>query len=346
VDGAETDLRPAGDEIGGVALQRAVPQPVPLIVDQSDPLARRPQRAAAGIQDDGDDVLHGQRAGQRRDEPLGILRTFRGAACPTGGRRAGRLCRPGVGDVGERTDELGRGRVRAHRYRPAGHHPLPAVDRDDPELRVEGLPPFDTAPPRAADRVPVVRVNGRQPTGAGQLRPALPGRRPPPRHVRVQRPVGVRVEDVHRRRVDEGAVARLRPGQLVLGGLPGGHVDGDEHGAHRGPVRVRGRVPARLPDLGRLGPAGRDAHLEVRDRLPGPQHSDQQPLQLMADVTEQLRHGAADVLQRRTAVEPGERLVDPDVPAEAVVEGQSERCPVEERLEQRGRRRAAARPAR
>ncbi len=110
---------------------------------------------------------------------------------------------------------------------------------------------------------------------------------------------------------------------------------------------VRGRKPAHRPDPRRPRGGGGGADLEVGHRLTGGEHPPQQAVHLVADVAEQLRHGAADVLAGRPPVQPGQDVVDPQVASLGVVEGETGRRLGEQRLEQGdGRLHRGGRPRR
>ncbi len=172
-----------------------------------------------------------------------------------------------------------------------------------------------------------------KPAEPGDLRPSLTRDRTPPRQVDIQAALSIRVEGVRVRGCGLGQrpAPGLAPSQLAAGIAQRGDIRGDQDYSEQHAPDVHCRIPADGPGLARLPAAGRDTDLQIHHRLTGGDHTLQQLVHLMADVTQELRHGATDVVRGGTAVQPGQDVVDLQMAPRGVIEGETDRSPGDKR---------------
>ncbi len=164
-----------------------------------------------------------------------------------------------------------------------------------------------------------------EPAEAGDLRTSLARDRAPARQVDVQAALSIRVEGVRVRGLGQRPAPGLTSGQLTAGITQRSDIRSDQDHAEQPASGVGRRIPADRPGLARLPAAGRDADLQINHGLTGGDHTLQQLVHLVAEVTQELSHGATDVVRGGTAVQPGQDVVDLKMAPRGVIEGKTDR---------------------
>ncbi len=167
-------------------------------------------------------------------------------------RTADRLSGTYLGHVTADTDPLERIITFRNRNDPHDKQPVRAVRGVEPELGIENSALLNSLAPGVGDPVTVLGMHPGEPPGPSDLREALAGDGPPPRHVHVQGTPGTGMKHVRVPGLRERPVPGLSAGQLVTSVADPGDICGHESHTQQHAMGVRGRKPAHRPDLRRL----------------------------------------------------------------------------------------------